>query len=39
MGCKGELAHAFATLVKEMWTNKFAVLPKNFKSTIGKYHE
>lgn len=39
MGYKGELAHCFAVIMKELWTNKFAVLPTKFKSVVGKHHE
>mmetsp|Transcript_23238 Transcript_23238/g.22809 ORF Transcript_23238/g.22809 Transcript_23238/m.22809 type:complete len:87 (+) Transcript_23238:799-1059(+) len=39
MGCNGELINSFAILIKELWTNKYSVIPKNFKSSIGKYHE
>ncbi len=39
MGHKGELANAFALVIKEMWTNRFAVLPKSFKSIVGRLHD
>jgi len=38
MAYKGEIAHAFAVIVKEMWTNKYAPMPTKFKSTLSKHH-
>lgn len=36
MGNKGEVIHAFAGLIKDIWTNKYSANPRSFKSTMGK---
>jgi hypothetical protein len=31
MGCKGDVINAFGSIVKDVWTCKYSVIPKSFK--------
>jgi len=41
MGFEGKILNAFARLIEDMYTSKFACVkePKKFKSIMGKFHE
>ena len=39
MGYSGRLAEEFSRVLKGMWTSRFAIAPRNFKSILGKINE
>lgn len=41
MGFEGKILNAFAPLIEDMYTSKFACVkqPRKFKSVMGKIHE